>query len=124
MEPSEIFKVKKVLDVIETTLLPDDDLSTKRAKYITGLNQWSAALPGIDVNSKEVIDLIDDQYLAVDAKIIVYEDEFQPWLNEVRSSINFDFYDRYEGYLNRVKKWDKPALGSINSSTDNISNTS
>lgn len=120
MGPSEIFKVKKVLDVIETTLLPDDDLSTKRAKYITGLNQWSAALPGIDVNSKEVIDLIDDQYLAVDAKIIVYEDEFQPWLNEVRSSINFDFYDRYEGYLNRVKKWDKPALGSINSSTDTI----
>lgn len=121
MNPAEILKLKIVLDMIEgCTIQPNDDLATKRIKYIKGLNTYSNLLPGIDVNSKEVIDLLEDQYLVVNTKIVVYEDDFQPWLNEIRSTINFDFYDRYERYLKTVKQWDKPALGSINNSTDKI----
>lgn len=121
MTPNELFRVRMVLDAIETSIiLPDDDLATKRMKYISGLKNASFLLPGINLDDEGILELIDDQYLSVNAKTIIYEEDYQPWLNDVRSIINFDFYDRYERYLKTVKKWEKDALISIGTTTDII----
>lgn len=121
MNSNELFRVRMVLDVIETNvILPDDDLVTKRNKYISGLKDASFLLAGIDLDDEEILELIDDQYLSVNAKTIIYEEDYQPWLNDVRPTIKFDFYDRYERYLKTIKKWDKDALISIGTTSDII----
>lgn len=121
MSPNELFKVRMVLDAIETNvILPDDDLATKRIKYISGLKNASFLLAGININDEEIAELIDDQYLVVNARTVIYEEDYQPWLNSVRSTISFDFYDRYERYLKTGKKWDRDALISIGTTTDLI----
>ena len=121
MDSNKASSIRGILDIVEkNSILPTDNLVEKRDKFIEGLKKASPLLPDIDVTSKEVLDLIDDEYLFQGLTEIVYEYDYKPWLNEVRSSINFDYYDRYERYLKIKKEWDKPTMASLNRSSDTI----
>lgn len=75
----------------------------------------------IDVDSDEVQALITDNFLYIAEPTKVFEDEgFTPWLDEKRSSIEWNFYDRYEKYLLYTKHWDWKTVSSIKNSTDII----
>ena len=45
---------------------------------------------------------------------------FKPWLDEARLDIDWKFYDRYEKYLLKKKKWNWGAIQSIKETTDII----
>ncbi len=113
--------IRGILDLIErNSILPTDNLVEKRNKYIEGLNKAAILLPNVDVNSQEVIDLIDEEYLFQPLTETVFEYDYKPWLNEARLTVDFDFYDRYERYLKMKKMWDKPTMASLNRSSDTI----
>ena len=56
----------------------------------------------------------------VDSKGIVFEDGYVPWLDENRSSIRWQYNNRYEDYLMSFKRWDVPSIRSIGITTDQI----
>lgn len=57
---------------------------------------------------------------AVDSDAIVFEDGYIPWLDENRSSIRWQYSNRYEDYLMSYKKWEVPNIRSIGITTDQI----
>ena len=77
----------------------------------------------------DITDLVDPQLLntyinqlvtSVDADATVFEEGYVPWLDDARSSIKWQYTNRYEDYLMSHKKWDVPAIRSIGITTDQI----
>ena len=76
----------------------------------------------IDVDSDEVQQLITDNFLFHTPTIKCFECEgYTPWLDAVRPSINWKFYDGYESYLLHYKNWEWETVCQIRMSTDVIS---
>lgn len=65
-------------------------------------------------------DCIKTLVTSVDSNAIVFEDGYVPWLDENRSSIRWQYSNRYEDYLMSYKKWDVPSIRSIGITTDQI----
>ena len=113
--------VAQVLGLVETTQIDEtDDIMTKRSKYLSGVRRSAMFIPDFNDVYEEIVELIDTDYLTGVTLPEVFEQDYQPWLNEVRDSIDFSFYDRYERYLILNKNWKKPAVASLNKSTDII----
>ncbi len=121
MNSTQAASIRSVLDLIEKNQInKDDDILQKRQKYINGLKDAAPLLPGIDIDSAEVLNLIDSEYLTQNFTEIVYEYDYKPWLNEIRATTDFDHYDRYERYLKIKKEWNKPTMAILNSTSDTI----
>ena len=85
-------------------------IEEKRALYRSYLERnvdFIDADEEIDLNSPEIDELITDNFLSIKStKPLVFEAEgFVPWLDEHRKDIAWNFYNRYEEYLLKVKGW-------------------
>lgn len=113
--------VSQILGLVETTKISEtDDIMIKRTKYLSGIRQAAMLIPDFGDVYEEIVELVDTDYLSGVTLPEVFEYDYQPWLNEVRDSIDFSFYDRYERYLILNKRWKKQAVVSLNKSTDII----
>ena len=63
---------------------------------------------------------INELVTTVDQEPIVFEDGYIPWLDENRTSIKWQYSNRYEDYLLSIKKWSITTVRSISISTDQI----
>ncbi|MCR4661150.1 MAG: Z1 domain-containing protein [Clostridia bacterium] len=75
----------------------------------------------IDIDGEDVQELIADYFLKTTERSKLFEGEgYNPWLNDYKSKIKWNFYDRYERYLTNGKHWDWATVSSIKESTDII----
>ena len=76
----------------------------------------------IDPHSDEIEELITDKFLTIEVdKPKVFEAEgYVPWLQDERKNIHWNFYDRYEKYLLKYKKWKPKAIADLKKSSDII----
>lgn len=102
-----------------------NSIEEKRQFYIKALRvilPFIDADEVIDPNSKEVEQIIVDNFLSIGIETPqIFEDEgYVPWLQDARKDIAWSFYNRYEKYLIQKKKWKTKAVASIDKSSDII----
>lgn len=73
-----------------------------------------------EINNEELDAYINLLASSVDKTGIVFEDGYIPWLEENKSSISWDYSDRYEDYLMSIKHWEISNIRSIELTTDQI----
>ncbi len=95
----------------------NDQVKEIRNKLLQSLN---ILCPGIDSSDPEIETMIKEAVVIVENKPIVFEKGYTPWLADVKPTISWDYYNRYEKYLVKVKKWNWGTISSISESTDVI----
>lgn len=78
-------------------------------------------LGNLDINDFELDELVKSKVVIKEDKPLVFEaKDYKPWLDSEKSKIDWKFYNRYEKYLLKEKKWNWGAIQNINLITDNI----
>ena len=102
----------------------DSKLSfSEQVSFITDRFQQIAVIMGIDVdlNDPDLKRLINEKVVITEDKPIVFASKgYTPWLNDEKAKINWKYYNRYEKYLVKGKKWNWGTVQSIGESTDTI----
>ncbi len=95
----------------------------KQVEFITEKTEQICSLLCIpfDKNDAEIQIAIKESVVIKEDKPTVFEAKgYVPWLNDARSSITWNFYNRYEKYLLKKKKWNWGTITSMNEITDVI----
>lgn len=75
----------------------------------------------IDINSYEIEEIITDKFLSISVgEVQVFDDGYQPWLDDTRKDICWDFYNRYEEYLLTGKEWSPASVAELKKISDII----
>lgn len=76
----------------------------------------------ISIDDEELIEMIKESVVIKEDKPIIFEKGYIPWLSDAKASnnIQWKYYDRYEKYLVKEKRWNWGTVSSINESTDII----
>lgn len=100
----------------------EKSISEKHCSIMEFLKLVQPVLPtDIDINNEELQKAITNEFLFVVEEPKTFEKKgYIPWINQIRGKIQWNFYQRYEEYLLRVKKWDWATVLSINESSDII----
>lgn len=118
---------KKIIESLIETIVMGIDASKMsfseqveyiKKKLVVGLMMLDQ---NVDVNDPELDELIKTNVVVKEKGALVFEAKgFKPWLDDARMNIDWKFYNRYEKYLLKKKKWNWGAIQSINEITDTI----
>lgn len=91
-----------------------------QVKAITARMETLMDAMGVDVsiNDPELVNMIKESAVITEDKPIIFAKGYTPWLNDIKPRIEWNFYDRYEKYLVKEKKWNWGTIQSINETTD------
>ena len=113
--------VENLLDALKRVIDSQLSFSEQVVEIRTKLNDsLTIFCPQVDKNDPDLDELVKESVVIVENEPIVFDKGYNPWLQEVKSSITWNYYDRYEKYLVKTKKWNWGTITSINETTDII----
>lgn len=80
----------------------------------------SALAQNIAIDDPELVQMIKESVVIEEKPPIVFSKGYTPWLDTERPNIKWNYYERYEEYLVKVKEWNWGTVSSVNASTDTI----
>lgn len=91
-------------------------------QFISNMMENLLKLTETDVNidDPELKEMIKSSVVVIEDKPIIFAKGFTPWLYNLKPNIDWKFYNRYENYLFKAKRWNWGSIQSINESTDII----
>ena len=119
-------KIENLLFTVMDYANNQPTFEAKKEFYLNFLKNNLPFLPDvkddINFNDGEIEEFIIDRFLSISKETPkVFEDEgYTPWLQDNRKNIKREFYDRYEKYLLRDKKWLPKSISDLKKSSDII----
>lgn len=121
---------KRIVDMIiddcidsvknDSTLTQDEKVEKALTAIYAKTIQYNVLCNDGSEREKYVVNKVKD-IIGYREQVVVLEDGYQPWLEDVRTSIDWIHRDRYLKYLKLFKEWDTLTIkGQIDTTTDII----
>ena len=113
--------IKKYVDQAESDKALTDYYEKAKMAYDRTINFLESQVNLDDATRQEIQETIKDSLYQSDAIADVFEDDYQPWLEDAKTDIDWNHRDDYYFYLSSFKQWQNSIVyDSIDKTTDII----